>query len=156
MLSRTALKRAFVAATLGWAAVLPLATFAASRPHTSRAPYVFAVAIYGLASAVCHQLPHRSFYLWATKMPVCARCAGIYAGGALSAVAPMIARARTSQNLVRAGLVASVVPTAITLAYEWTTGVMPAGWIRALAGAPMGAAVVWAVLWVLNSERGRC
>jgi hypothetical protein len=31
-------------------------------------------------------------------------------------------------------------PTALTLVFEWTTGTMPANWIRALAGFPIGAA----------------
>ena len=42
-------------------------------------------------------------------------------------------------------LLAALAPTAITLAYEWTTGITPANWIRALAGAPLGAAVAWLI-----------
>jgi len=153
MVNRTALRRAFVAATIAWALVLPLATWAAGRPHASNAPYVFALAVYGLASAVCHQLPPRSFYLWSTKMPVCARCAGIYGGGALAAaLAPLASRLRTAQPALRVALMASAAPTAATLLFEWTTGVMPAGWVRALAGAPMGAAIVWTVLSTARPE----
>ena len=42
-------------------------------------------------------------------------------------------------------LLVAFVPTAVTLAFEWSTGVMPANWIRALAGLPLGAAVAWAI-----------
>jgi hypothetical protein len=42
-------------------------------------------------------------------------------------------------------LMASTVPTILTLVYEWTTGVTPSHWIRALAGAPLGACVVWLI-----------
>ena len=42
-------------------------------------------------------------------------------------------------------LLAALAPTAITLVYEWTTGTMPANWIRALAGVPLGAAVAWLI-----------
>ena len=37
------------------------------------------------------------------------------------------------------------VPTALTLVFEWTTGAMPANWIRALAGFPIGAAAAWLI-----------
>ena len=37
-------------------------------------------------------------------------------------------------------LAVAAVPTAATLVYEWTTGDMPSNMIRALAGAPLGAA----------------
>jgi hypothetical protein len=43
-------------------------------------------------------------------------------------------------------------PTALTLAYEWTTGIMPSNWIRALAGVPLGAAVIW-LLGTASLER---
>jgi hypothetical protein len=42
-------------------------------------------------------------------------------------------------------LLTALVPTAATLVFEWTTGVMPANWIRALAGLPLGVAVAWAI-----------
>ena len=49
-------------------------------------------------------------------------------------------------------LLVALVPTAITLVYEWTTGTMPANWIRALAGLPLGASVAW-LIGTLNVER---
>jgi hypothetical protein len=45
----------------------------------------------------------------------------------------------------RLGLFIALIPTAATLIFEWTTGVTPGNWIRALAGVPLGAAVAWAV-----------
>jgi hypothetical protein len=42
-------------------------------------------------------------------------------------------------------LLLACVPTAATLAFEWSTGLTPANWIRALAGVPLGAAVAWAI-----------
>jgi hypothetical protein len=42
-------------------------------------------------------------------------------------------------------LIVALLPTAFTLVYEWTTGAMPANWIRAFAGVPLGAAVIWLV-----------
>ncbi len=43
---------------------------------------VLILGVYGVGSLICHQLPERSYHLWAAQMPVCARCAGIYFGAA--------------------------------------------------------------------------
>ncbi len=67
--------------------MLPLAPYLASRPHASPAGTVVIVAVYGIGSLICHQLPERSFRLWTAQMPVCARCAGIYFGVAIAAIA---------------------------------------------------------------------
>jgi hypothetical protein len=44
----------------------------------------------------------------------------------------------------------AVVPSALTLVYEWTTGTTPSNVIRALAGAPLGVAVVCVVVRALR------
>ncbi len=67
--------------------MLPLAPYVASRPHASPAGTAFVVAVYGIGSLICHQLPERSYRLWTAQMPVCARCAGIYFGAAIAAIA---------------------------------------------------------------------
>ena len=137
----TALGRAFVAGSIGWAILLPLAPFAASRPAPAPFWYGLAFAVYGAGSFICHQLPARSFHAWAAQWPVCARCTGIYLGAAVAAV---VARIRlkpdptsTSMHvesgfsrtltprLARALLVMAALPTAVTLVYEWTTGDTP-------------------------------
>ena len=50
--------------------------------------------------------------------------------------------ARSKQCLFSCVAIAAVL---LSLAFEWTTGIMPANVIRALAGAPMGAAVAWII-----------
>jgi uncharacterized membrane protein len=141
------LHRVFAGASIAWAAALPLAALAASRPHTSALVYLFTLAVYGIGSVVCHQLPGRSFHLWAAQMPVCARCAGIYAGAAFAAIVALTAFDRPSRLYdPRAVVALAAVPTVATLAYEWTTGVTPSNWIRAVAGACLGAAVGIVVL----------
>jgi uncharacterized membrane protein len=41
---------------------------------------VAAVILYRSFSALCHQMPERSFHLFGFPLAVCARCFGIYAG----------------------------------------------------------------------------
>jgi len=137
------LRRAFLALSTLWAVSIPLATFVASRPGASSISYGFALSVYAIGHVVCHQLPARSFHLWMTSLPVCARCTGIYLGAAVSAIA--LLRVRVPESNPRAVLLVAMLPTAATLVFEWTTGVMPTHWLRALAGVPLGMAVAWAI-----------
>jgi uncharacterized membrane protein len=128
-----------------WAGVIPLAAVAASSASAASAVYAFAIGVYAFGHVICHQLPVRSFHLRGAALPVCARCTGIYVGAAMTALLISVRPAYTTPSAARARrlLVAALLPTALTLAYEWTTGAMPANWIRALAGAPLGTAVIW-------------
>jgi hypothetical protein len=180
-------RRAFITATIVWAVLVVMAPFAATQSSPGSVWYATAFAVYGAGRYICHQLPQRSFYLWTAQLPVCARCTGIYLGGALAAVVaaarpwwtdpvgekPRVNTARPSPSkrrhkgwqrrsvprprttmavaLDRLGLESSrarvllavaAVPTALTLVYEWTTGDRPSNMIRALSGAPLGAAIV--------------
>jgi len=151
ILTAVLLRRAFLISSVTWAACLPLTAFAASRPDAASLVYGLAVAAYSIGHLICHQLPARSFHLWGAAMPVCARCTGIYLGAAAASVGFGLARwrlsseARSAKEDARIVLLAALVPTAVTLVFEWTTGVTPANWIRALAGIPLGVAVAWAV-----------
>jgi uncharacterized membrane protein len=150
----TALRRAFLAATIGWAALLPVAPAAASQPAPAGLWYALAFLVYGAGSVVCHQLPARSFTLWSVQMPVCARCTGIYGGAALAAMM-LVGRFGSFPDQgsatgdiprrSRTVLALAALPTALTLGYEWTTGMTPSNPIRALSGAPLGAAVVFVI-----------
>jgi len=155
------LRRAFIVGAVLWAAMLPAAAFAASRPAPASAWYGFAFVVYGAGSVLCHQLAARSFHLWATQLPVCARCTGIYAGGAIAAVVrvvrlkPDATYFRNPRRLrlqpddadrtrrARLLLATAFLPTAATLAFEWTSGQAPSNAVRAFAGLPLGAAGAW-------------
>ena len=145
------LRRAFLGASTAWLAMIPLAAFAASRPSAASSIYGLAVGIYAVGHFVCHQLPARSFHLWGAQLPVCARCTGVYLGAAVTAITlglshDLSAEARSAKvERARLVLLVALIPTAATLVFEWTTGVTPANWIRALAGLPLGAAVAWAI-----------
>ena len=147
----TVLRRAFVGAAVTWAVLLPLTAFAASRIHAPSIVYAGAAAVYVVGSILCHQLPERSFHFWAVQLPVCARCLGIYVGGAASAAVAVVAassgfRRTTSGRDARVVCAVAAAPTIATLAYEWITGGTPANQIRAMAGVPLGAVVAWLVV----------
>ena len=92
---------AMTTATLAWAAwlaVCPLIAAASPGPIE----LVAVAATYRAGALICHQLPGRSFHIAGVQLPVCARCAGLYAGAAAGAVVAMAwawGRARARQAL---------------------------------------------------------
>jgi uncharacterized membrane protein len=68
----------------GWALAIGLAPALAG---SSRAGAILAGLAYLAGSVLCHQLPDRSFHVLGAQLPVCARCTGLYVGGALGAAA---------------------------------------------------------------------
>jgi uncharacterized membrane protein len=174
-MTRRRLRAAFIGAAATWPLLIVAATFAAGRPHASPLGSALIVGVYAIGSAICHQLPERSFHLWGAQMPVCARCAGIYVGAAVAALAaplraPGTAEAgrHTSASLVqgvptalpgfipattaRRLLALAVLPSLITLVYEWSTGIAPAHMIRAAAGIPIGVVVAWLVVAATHNQ----
>jgi uncharacterized membrane protein len=143
---------------MAWAVALFLATWVASLAYAPFLAHAAAAAVYGAGTLICHQLPARSFHLWGVQMPVCARCVGIYAGAAIASVVAAFA-GRALHRSTHFGLqppplalLAAGVPTALTLVYEWWSGQMPANWIRAAAGVPIGA-IVTAVVVAATSDQ---
>ena len=144
------LRRAFAGVSVAWFGALPMASLAASQPHPSAAVYLCSFLVYWTGSLLCHQLPERSFFLWGSQMPVCARCTGIYAGAAMAAIVASFLAApnrgrRQAGSFAKLALVAAALPTLATLVFERTTGETPANWIRASAGIPIGVVVAWIV-----------
>src|SRR5262245_37341403 len=164
----SSVRRAFIAASIAWAALLVLTPYLTSRPHASTPGTALVLAVYGIGSLVCHQLAERSYRLWSAQMPVCARCTGIYFGAAVSSIlfsvahharlkplrhgAAAGARANVARRLepsvraARAVIGVAALPTAATLVYEWTTGVTPTNAVRLAAGLPIGVAVAWLIV----------
>lgn len=110
-------------------------------------PVPVAGVLYALGSHICHQRPERSFHLFSSQLPVCARCLGIYAGaaaGLLLTVHPWL-RQRLSRMSPRTMVCAGATPTLMTVVMEWG-GVWSTGNnVRAAAGATLGLAVAFVV-----------
>jgi uncharacterized membrane protein len=138
---------ALTAAALIWLSALVLAPVAARR---GQAPFLCAL-VYRAASGVCHQRPDRSFHLQGQQLPVCARCTGLYASGAIAAIAAWLGAA-TVPRRARLALIVAAIPTAVTLALEWTGSVNASNLLRAAAALPLGTAAGWIFVRMLRSE----
>jgi uncharacterized membrane protein len=123
-------------------------------------PVPIAGTLYAIGSFICHQRPGRSFHLFAAQLPVCARCTGIYAGAALGmSGAALSARFRAHATYSSAGvlLLAAAVPTALTLALEWSGLWAGSNAARAAAGLPLGVACALVVVQAAATlHYGRC
>ena len=112
-------------------------------------------AMYAAGSFICHQLPERSFHVQGAQLPVCARCLGLYCGGAFGSVmgASAVVRHRISGGhllLARASrwrwTVAAAIPTLATGVLEWGFGWPISNTVRAAAALPFGLAVAFVVV----------
>lgn len=135
------------AVTCLWVAALVLAARGAH--EAGGVTGAFPAVVYAMGHVLCHQRPERSFAWGGQAWPVCARCAGIYVGAALgAALAATRSRTRLPDAAVcRFWLAASVLPSVVTLVFEWASGEAPGHAWRAIAGGWMGG--VAAVLVIL-------
>ena len=111
--------------------------------------------MYAAGSFICHQIPERSFHMGETQLPVCARCFGLYGGGALGSVLgaiPTLRRRLTIDGQVLTRLarwrwtLVAAIPTAATFVLEWGFGWPLSNAIRAVAAISLGFAVAFVVV----------
>jgi uncharacterized membrane protein len=138
-------------AAVGWTVALPAAAWAAAQPPEARFAHTLAFVIYEFGRVICHQRPERSFHLFAEQLPVCARCTGLYLGGAVAAVLYVAVRSSGSASMpeparVRMLLLLAALPMVVSLVYEWTSGVVPSNALRAITGVLFGGLVAVVVL----------
>ena len=139
---------ALTCAALGWALVI-LAAPVATRSKVFAVP---ATAVYAAASRICHQRPERSFHLSGIRLPVCARCAGLYWSAALGALCVWMMRGRRPIGSARTILVVAALPTALTWALEHLLGVPFSNVTRALAALPLGASAGWLLVGLVRYD----
>jgi hypothetical protein len=145
------------AAAVIWACGLVAAPVVAAGAPSPPAAWAAALA-YSAGAVICHQQDARSLHVAGVRMPVCARCFGLYAGGAAGAAlaAAWVCAARRALALRRArwraAAVLAGVPTLAAWAGEHVAGLGVSGAARALLALPLGAAVaVIATLWAGGS-----
>ncbi|MBX3268962.1 MAG: DUF2085 domain-containing protein [Sandaracinaceae bacterium] len=91
----------------------------------------------GVFSGLCHQDAARSFARDGHAMAVCHRCAGIYLGlalGALAALGVRLDAARKSYWL------AGIAPLAVQVALGWAFPALDLYWLRVATGLVAGGA----------------
>lgn len=145
---RGAVPLALLGATILWGTALVAAPYALTHDTTSRGLQRLAIAAYAVGRLVCHQQPERSFVAWAVPLPVCARCAGLYAAAPVGLLWGLVVtgrqvRRRPEDPLVaaRRWLIVASVPTAASVVLEFGAGVSVSGWVRCVAALPLSAVV---------------
>ena len=156
--ARTTLAVSLAVAVSVWPAALVAAPWVITHHDPGAAPVIAAAIVYMTGNTVCHQLPSRSFSLWGTQVPVCARCSGLYAAAPVGMLIALIvgfgrARARPADNdLWRVVLLVSAAPTLLTVGGELAGLIQPSGLMRAVAAAPLGFGVAWLVGLALRGD----
>src|SRR5262245_12447209 len=106
---------ALMSLSILWVALILAAPWLMARGH-----FLASAAIYHGFSAVCHQMPERSFYFHGRPMGVCSRCASIYAGFIIGlSLYPFLRDLREDRFPPRRILIGAAVPTLI----DFTLGV---------------------------------
>jgi uncharacterized membrane protein len=118
------------------------------------APYLLAenhlissVLLYQCFSAICHQMPDRSFHYWGYPLGVCSRCTGIY-GGFLAGLLlyPILRNVGNGRFPTRWWLIAAAAPMIIDFAADYTKILANTFSSRALTGLLFGLVTAFFIL----------
>jgi uncharacterized membrane protein len=134
-----ALTASAVLAVMG---LIVLAPWARANGH----PFLGAV-VYNGFSATCHQIPERSFHLEGFPFAVCARCFGLYAGGAAGVLFYPLARGLARRDApARVWLFVAAAPTTVDFALGFFRIWENTHLSRFLTAVVLGAAVAFYVV----------
>ncbi|MBO0725333.1 MAG: DUF2085 domain-containing protein [Blastocatellia bacterium] len=138
-----------------WMALILAAPWLMAERH-----FLASATIYQGFSAVCHQMPERSFYFYGHPMGVCSRCASIYAGFIIGLLIYPFARdLREDRFPPRWILIGAAVPTVIDFA-AGISGLFANTFLsRALTGILFGAVAAFYItpglVSAMDDWRGR-
>ena len=108
--------------------------------------------LFPLGHFICHQRPERSFYIGGHQLPVCARCTGLYAGGAVGGSIALAVASGMAASRARRVLAVAALPTAVTWTLEFARVVPFSNVSRFAAALPLGFAAAWLILGALAAE----
>ena len=91
----------------------------------------------------CHRDPNRTLEFFGRRLPVCARCTGIYAGIVLGALVHAPAVSRRSLSWAAVGTAALLVADVVTESLAWRVPSLP---VRLVTGLAFSSAAVLAGL----------
>ena len=118
---------------------------------------------YAAGALICHQRPERSFHHDGAQYPVCARCLGLYVGGAggvllwasLSGLgaAPRARAAKIMRpKVIQRILIIVALPTLVTVVASWLGWWHSGNVVRAACALPLGAAIAAAIAAVAAGD----
>jgi uncharacterized membrane protein len=116
---------------------------------------VATMTLYRSSSVLCHQKTERSFAVAKSQMPVCARCVGLYAAGALGVLAHVgMRRKRLAPPAAqaRAVLAASALPVLLSVGLEWLGAFQGSNVTRFVSGLPLGVAAGWLLQQLVTTD----
>jgi uncharacterized membrane protein len=112
--------------------------------------------LYLVGASVCHQLPERSFFAGSFKIPVCARCEGIYIGFFITAIILFIMFRKKESDLaplyVLAIMVLFVLSTVVDGSLSYFFGFATNNTLRFTTGYLAGSAAMTVIYPVFNYQ----
>lgn len=128
--------------SLLWLGLIFAAPYSIAEHHE-----IVAIILYRSLSAVCHQLPERSFYWRGFPLGVCSRCTGIYLGFLLGLLLyPLLRRIENEQFPDRWWLIGAAIPMLIDFGGGWVGLFTNTFYSRAATGALSGCASAFYIL----------
>lgn len=136
----------FLLPQLLWFAIIILTPYLACSGYSELADL-----LYFLFRSTCHQLPSRSFFVFGCKMPVCARCFGIYAGSlAATLLYPFIYSPDNRRMPPKIFLLLALIPIGLDGGLQFITSYESNNILRLLTGLLCGSALVFYILPAYN------
>jgi uncharacterized membrane protein len=128
--------------SLSWLGAIIAAPYLLANKHLTSS-----LILYQCFSAICHQLPERSFHFRGYPLAVCSRCLAIYGGFVAGLLFyPLLRNIRNGRFPARWWLVAAGIPTIIDFIAGYTNLLANTFTSRALTGLIFGSVAAFFIL----------
>jgi len=113
--------------------------------------------------AICHQIPHRTFHINGTPLPLCARCTGIYLGALMGLTGLMLMKRYRSTELPPTLILLTLVAFIAIMGFDGVNSYLtffpqvphlyePHNWLRLTTGTLNGLSMSVIVFPVINAS----